>query len=156
MAVAPLRHGLPIDTPRERPPSPREVARWITTTPQRRGLHAAERLQRIRAACPELDQAHDMVREFAAMLDSRDAAPLPDWLEKLTASGLPGLAGLARAIREDQRAVVQGITTAFNSGVNEGRITDLKLQKRIMAGRAGVPLLRHRVIHMAHLRRRHP
>ena len=40
--------------------------------------------------------------------------------------------------------------------VNEGRITDLKLQKRLMAGRAGVPLLRHRVILMALLRRRHP
>ncbi|MFF7191670.1 DDE-type integrase/transposase/recombinase [Streptomyces sp. NPDC008222] len=39
---------------------------------------------------------------------------------------------------------------------NEGRITDLKLQKRIMAGRAGVPLLRHRVILMALLRRRYP
>ncbi|WP_078888147.1 ISL3 family transposase [Streptomyces sp. NRRL S-118] len=156
VAVAPLRRGLPIDTPRERPPSPREVARWITTTPQRRGLHATERLQRIRAACPELNQTHDLVREFAAMLDARDATPLPDWLKKLTTSRLPALAGLAKAIHEDQPAVVQGITTPFNSGVNEGRITDLKLQKRIMAGRAGVPLLRQRVILMAHLRRHYP
>ncbi|WP_208766205.1 hypothetical protein [Streptomyces capillispiralis] len=51
---------------------------------------------------------------------------------------------------------MQGITTLFDSGVSEGRITDLKLQKRIMAGRAGVPLLRQRVILMAHLRRRYP
>ncbi|MFI7301496.1 hypothetical protein [Streptomyces sp. NPDC050121] len=51
---------------------------------------------------------------------------------------------------------MQGITTPVNSGVNESRITDLKLQKRITAGRAGVPLLRHRVILMAHLRRRYP
>jgi transposase len=66
------------------------------------------------------------------------------------------VASLAKAIREDQPAVVQGITTPFNSGDNEGRITDLKLQKRIMAGRAGGPLLRHRVILMALLRRRCP
>lgn len=32
---------------------------------------------------------------------------------------------------EGQPAVVQGLTTPFNSGVNEGRITDLRLQKRI-------------------------
>ncbi|WP_244297674.1 hypothetical protein [Streptomyces griseoflavus] len=51
---------------------------------------------------------------------------------------------------------MQGITTPFNSGVNEGPITDLKLQKRITAGRAGFPLLRHRVVLMALLRRRHP
>ncbi|MEU6252625.1 hypothetical protein [Streptomyces sp. NPDC047043] len=156
MAIAPLRRGLPIDTPRERPPSPRHVARWITTTPPRRGLHATEALRQLLEHCPELDQTHTLVRQFAAMLDARDAAPLPDWLDHLAASGLPALASLANAIREDQPAVVQGITTPFNSGVNEGRITDLKLQKRIMAGRAGVPLLRHRVVLMAHLRRRYP
>ncbi|MGW7824939.1 transposase [Streptomyces puniciscabiei] len=152
----PLRRGLPIDTPRERPPSPREVARWITTVPSRRGLQTAERLNRLLAQCPELEHTHDLVLQFAAMLDARDAGVLPDWLEKLTTSSLPPLASLAKAIREDQAAVVQGITTPFNSGVNEGRITDVKLQKRLMAGRAGVPLLRHRVILIAHLRRRYP
>ncbi|MDX2827934.1 transposase [Streptomyces ipomoeae] len=156
MAIAPLRRGLPIDTPRERPPSPREVARWITTTPSRRSLHAAEALRRLLEHCPELNRSHDLVRQFAAMLDTRDATPLPDWLDQLASSRLPALAGLAKAIREDQPAVEQGIITSFNSGVNEGRITDLKLQKRLMAGRAGVPLLRHRVILMALLRRRYP
>ncbi|MFB7499372.1 hypothetical protein ACFC09_32610 [Streptomyces sp. NPDC056161] len=62
------------------------------------------------------------------------------------------LASLAKAIREDQHAVVQGITTPFNSGVNEGRIADPKLQKRITVGRAGVPVLRRRVILMARVR----
>ncbi|MCW8098934.1 transposase [Streptomyces tauricus] len=156
MAIAPLRRGLPIDTPRERPPSPRQIARWITTAPSRRGLHATETLQRLFGHCPELDRTHYLVRQFAAMLDDRDATPLPDWLDRLTATGFPALASLANAIREDQPAVVQGITTPFNSGVNEGRITDLKLQKRIMAGRAGVQLLRQRVVLMAHLRRRYP
>lgn len=87
------------------------------------------------------------------MLDNRDATPLPNWLDQLTASGLPPLAGIATALREDQHAVRRGITTPYNSGVNEGRITDVKLQKRIMAGRAGVPLLRHRVVLIARLRR---
>ncbi|MET9661718.1 hypothetical protein [Streptomyces sp. NPDC006510] len=30
---------------------------------------------------------------------------------------------------------------------------DVKLQKRLMGGRAGIPLLRHRVVLIAHLRR---
>lgn len=153
MAIAPLRRGLPIDTPRERPPSPRQVTRWITTAPSRRDLHTTEALRRLLDHCPELARTHDLVRQFAAMLDTRDARPLPHWLEQLSDARLPPLASLANAIREDRPAVVQGITTPFNSGVNEGRITDLKLQKRIMAGRAGVPLLRHRVILMALLRR---
>jgi hypothetical protein len=155
MAVAPLRRGLPLDEPRERPPSPREAARWIITPPDRHGPQITERLQRLLGHCPELCRTHELVRQFAAMLDARDAAPLPYWLDKLSASGLAPFAGVATALREDQRAVAQGITTPYNSGVNEGRITDVKLQKRIMAGRAGVPFLCHRVVLIAHLRRRY-
>lgn len=155
MAVAPLRRGLPIDEPRERPPSPREAARWITTHPHRRGPHINDRLPRLLDHCPELRTAHDLVRRFADMLDNREAKSLPEWLEDLANTGLAPLTGLARALREDRDAVAQGITTPHNSGVNEGRITDLKLQKRIMAGRAGVRLLRHRVVLIAHLRRRY-
>lgn len=89
------------------------------------------------------------------MLNHRDAAPLSTWLDKLSRSGLAPLIDIAGALREDRHAVTQDITTRYNSGVNEGRITDLKLQKRLMAGRADVPLLRHRVVLIAHLRRRY-
>ncbi|MFE4874525.1 transposase [Streptomyces sp. NPDC056682] len=155
MAVAPLRRGLPLDGPRERPPSPREAARWITTHPHRRSPHINDRLPRLLNHCPELKTAHDLVRRFAAMLDNRDATHLPEWLDDLANTGLAPLTGLARALHEDRHAVTQGITTPYNSGVNEGRITDVKLQKRLMAGRASVRLLRHRVVLIAHLRRRY-
>ncbi|WP_435192129.1 hypothetical protein [Streptomyces sp. bgisy126] len=89
------------------------------------------------------------------MLDHHDATPLPNWLDNLAGSGLTPLVGLAGALHEDRHAVAQGISTPYNSGVNEGRITDVKLQKRLMARRAGVPLLRHRVVLITHLRRRY-
>lgn len=111
MAIAPLRRGLPLDIPRDRPPSPRDVARWITTVPSRRSLHAAEALRRLFEQCPELNRTHDLVRQFAAMPETRDATLLPDWLDELATSRLPALTSLAKAIREDQPAVVQGITT---------------------------------------------
>ncbi len=155
MAVAPLRRGLPLDEPRERAPSPRKAARWITTHPHRRNLHINERLPRLLDHCPELRQTHDLVRRFATMVDNHDATPLTGWLDDLAHSGLAPLVGLAGALREDRHAIGQGITSRYNSGVNEGRITDVKLQKRLMAGRAGVPLLRHRVVLIAHLRRRY-
>ncbi|WJY53589.1 hypothetical protein QRN89_29555 [Streptomyces chengbuensis] len=88
------------------------------------------------------------------MLDNRDATHLPSWLDDLAGSGLAPLSSLARAL--DRHAVAQGITTPYNSGVNEGRITDVKLQKRLMAGRTGVLLLRHRVVLIAHFRRHYP
>ncbi|MEU9413490.1 hypothetical protein AB0E08_48455 [Streptomyces sp. NPDC048281] len=37
------------------------------------------------------------------MPDTRDAAPLSDWLEHLATSGFPVLASLAKAIGEGQR-----------------------------------------------------
>lgn len=154
MAVAPLRQGLPVNQPHRRPPSPREVARWITSSPPRRTLDTAERLQRLLAHCPELDRTHTLVRAFAAMFDAGDPAPLPGWLNELEASRLPGLPSFAKVIREDLPAVVQAVTSPYSSGVNEGRITDVKLQKRLMAGRAKIPLLRQRVVLIAHLRRR--
>ncbi|MFB7465162.1 hypothetical protein ACFCZ1_17000 [Streptomyces sp. NPDC056224] len=51
------------------------------------------------------------------MLDARDATLLPDWLEHLAVCHLPALAGLTKAIREDQAAVVRGITTPLNSAL---------------------------------------
>ena len=155
MAIAPLRRGLPLDQPRKRPPSPRKAARWITTHPARRSLHVTHRLHRLLDHCPELKLTHDLVRRFAAMPDNRDAAALPSWLDELSRSGLPPLTGIAGALREDQLAVAQGISTTYNSGVDEGRITDVKLHKRLRARRAGVPLLRRRVVLIAHLRRRY-
>lgn len=116
MAVAPLWRGLPLDEPRERPPSPREVARWITTRPDRRSPHSTDRLHRLLDHCPELKHTHGLVRQFAAMLDNRDATPLPIWLDELANSGLKPLAGIAGALREDRHAVAQGITTRYNSG----------------------------------------
>ncbi|MDQ0938502.1 transposase [Streptomyces sp. V1I1] len=103
-----------------------------------------------------MHRTHELVCQFADMLAARDAASLPDWLDRLVASSLPALVGLAKVIPEEQAAVIQGITTSFSSGGNEGRITDVKLQKRIMGGRAGVALLCQRVVLIAHLRRRYP
>ncbi|MFJ8133293.1 ISL3 family transposase [Streptomyces hydrogenans] len=103
MAVAPLRRGLPIDEPRERPPSPCEAARC--------SLHINDRLLRLLEHCPELRRTHDLVRRFAVMLDNYEAAPLPDWLDDLAGIGLAPLVGLAGALGEDRHAVAQGIST---------------------------------------------
>ncbi|WP_242438269.1 hypothetical protein [Streptomyces hygroscopicus] len=154
MAIAPLRRGLPFDQPRERPPSPRETTRWIISRPDKRHLYATERLDRLLDHCPELQHTYDLVRRFAAMLDNRDATPLPAWLDALFHSGLAPLCRCCRSSARRPACRRPGdYHPPYSSGINEGRITDLKLQKRIMAGRASVPLLRHRVVLIAHLRR---
>jgi hypothetical protein len=105
MAVAPLRRGLPVNQPHNRPPSPREVARWITSRPPRRTLDTAERLQRLLAHCPELDRTHTLVRAFAATFDTGDPGALPDWLSQLeTSRDLP-----ADAAADSQLYFVEGV-----------------------------------------------
>lgn len=152
-AVAPWREADGTSASPPRAPSPLQVARWIITPPEHRHLEAQEQLRLLFAHCPEVTSVHELVREFAAMLDPRNATALPGWLAKLGTCGHPTLAGLAKGFREDQDAVVHGITIPYSSGMDEGRVTDVKLQKRIMAGRAGVPLLRQRVALIAHLSR---
>ncbi|UQA96608.1 hypothetical protein [Streptomyces halobius] len=139
VAVAPWRETDGTPTPPPRAPSPLQIARSIIAPPERRHLDAQERLRSLFGNCPELAHVHDLVREFATMLDQHDATALPGWLDRLATCGHPTLAGLAKGLCEDQDAVVHGITTPYSSGMNEGRVMDVKLQKRIMAGRAGVP-----------------
>ncbi|MEV6581191.1 hypothetical protein AB0M92_23815 [Streptomyces sp. NPDC051582] len=86
---------------------------------------AAWAARRRRSACdghsttaPELHRTHALVRQFAAMHDNRDATPLPAWLDHLTNSGLPPLAGIATALREDRHAVAQGTTSHWQYGTN--------------------------------------
>jgi transposase len=58
---------------------------------------------------------------------------------------LPGLSSFAKGPEEDLDAITQGLTTHWNSGPVEGRV-NLKMIKRQMFGRAGLPLLRERVL----------
>jgi transposase len=59
----------------------------------------------------------------------------------------------ATGLTNDFDAVHAGLSLPHNSGVIEGRVTDLKLIKRQMGGRARIRLLRKRVILVAHSRR---
>lgn len=49
-------------------------------------------------------------------------------------------------IRSDLEAVTAGLTLPFSSGAVEGQVNRTKMLKRQMFGRAGVNLLRKRVL----------
>jgi len=48
---------------------------------------------------------------------------------------------------KDKAAVKAGLTWSINNAQVEGHVTELKLMKRTMYGKAGFPLLRQRVLH---------
>ncbi|WP_370138581.1 ISL3 family transposase [Streptacidiphilus sp. EB103A] len=135
------------------PPSAREATGWITRRPENLTQDQQTQLKQVLDRSPELTEVCAHVRSFATMLTSGTDTGLDEWIQAVRASLLPALPGFARGLASDLDAVRAGLTLPYNSGVNEGRVTDLKLIKRQMAGRASIPLLRKRVILAAHSRR---
>jgi len=64
-------------------------------------------------------------------------------------SGVATLARVARGFQDDLRAIIAGLTLEWSNGVTGGQIPRLKLLKRQSYGRAGVALLRQRVLQVA-------
>ncbi|WP_328760593.1 ISL3 family transposase [Streptomyces sp. NBC_00271] len=141
--------------PPARPPGVRKVTGWITRNPDRMNDDDQQKLKDILARCPELEAATGHVRSFAAMMAIRSATRLPEWIATARANADHGLRGFADGLLADLDAVVLGLSTEGSSGCVEGRVTDIKLLKRQMAGRAGLPLLRKRVLLVAADRQQH-
>jgi transposase len=71
---------------------------------------------------------------------------LPRWIDAAPTTGLPGMASLAKGLEQDLDAVTNGLTMNWSSGPVEGRVNHIKMIKRQMFGRVGLPLLRKRVL----------
>lgn len=74
---------------------------------------------------------------------------LDTWLHEVEANHLPELESFAKGIQQDKAAVLAGLMLPWSQGPLEGHVNRLKLIKRSMYGRAKLPLLRARVLHVA-------
>jgi transposase len=77
--------------------------------------------------------------------DASKAIPLQSQGRK---SVTRSLESFAKGIQQDKAAVVAGLTLPWSNGPTEGHVNRLKLIKRSMYGRAKLPLLRARVLHV--------
>jgi transposase len=80
------------------------------------------------------------------MLTALTGQDLPEWIAAARDAGLPGIASFAKGLEQDLDAVTSGLTMTWSSGPVEGRVNHIKMVKRQMFGRAGLPLLRKRVL----------
>ena len=87
-----------------------------------------------------------LVRQFADMLTHRQGTKLPDWADQAEASDVQEIRSYAAGLRKDWPAVTAGLTLPWSSGTVEGHVNRIKMLKRQMYGRAGVELLRARLI----------
>jgi transposase len=130
------------------PPAPtvRAVTGWLTRHPDSLTEDEQPQLQAILEGCPQLGAAAGHIRSFGEMLTQLTGYNLLAWISAVGADDLPGLGSFAAGLEADLEAVTCGLTTRWSSGPVEGRVNHIKMVKRQMFGRAGLPLLRKRVL----------
>jgi transposase len=128
------------------PPTVRDVTNWLCRRPDDLTDDERPKLKAVLDRCPELDTASAQVRAFAAMITDLTGQNLPQWMAAARDAALPGIASFAKGLEHDIDAVTNGLTMSWSSGPVEGRVNHIKMVKRQMFGRAGLPLLRKRVL----------
>ena len=128
-------------------PTSRQAAFLFLRRPEKLSVEEQEQLDKLRQMHPEVDQAYDLVQQFAHMLRTRSGEHLDAWLVRVQSSKLPELQSFGASIEKDKDAVRAGLTWWINNGMVEGHVTKLKLIKRQGYGKADFPLLRKRVLH---------
>lgn len=115
----------------------------LTIRPER--LSRADRMivAVVEHCVPALVKARDIIDSFHGLLRSGDATGLAPWL--LAAAGSP-VSSFANGVAADHAAIAAAITEPWSNGQTEGQITKLKLVKRQMYGRAGLDLLKARLL----------
>lgn len=129
-----------------RPPTVREVTRWLLTRPDDLGADDHQALQEILDRSAPLAAAAGHVRAFAEMMLHRRGVDLPGWIAAVRANDLPALRSFTNGLASDYEAVRNGLTMPHSSGAVEGNVNRLKMIKRQMYGRANFDLLRKRVL----------
>jgi transposase len=145
--VRPFRQAPAAPGPAPAVPKTRQITRWLLTRPDHLQPGEQAQIQAIRARCPHIDALAGHVTAFAEIMTARTGSrDLETWLAAVEADEQAGLRSFAAGIRNDQQAVINGLSLHWNSGKVEGTVNKIKMIKRQMYGRAGFDLLRKRVI----------
>ncbi|GGC01098.1 hypothetical protein GCM10011494_19590 [Novosphingobium endophyticum] len=124
-------------------PSSRQAVRLLATPSETLRKDDARFVEAVRAASPLIAEAADLARRFHDILVGREATELDRWLDQALGSAI---ASFARGLRRDIDAVRAALTLPWSTGPVESKINKLKLIKRSMYGRAGLDLLRTRIM----------
>ena len=108
-----------------------------------------QQVAQIRAAHDDLDLAYELTQAFVSMLAEHQDTALDNWLAQAEHSGIKELKSFALGIRRDYAAVRATFTSEWSNGPVEAQVNCLKLQKRLMFGRANFDLLRLHVLRRA-------
>src|SRR6202453_1762267 len=100
----------------------------------------------LKAASAEFTAMRRLAMRFRGLLRGGTAVGVDAWLIDARASGIYAMQRFAKTIRQDLEAVRNAMSEPWSNGQTEGQINRLKTLKRAMYGRAGVELLRARMM----------
>jgi transposase len=106
----------------------------------------AEIVDAFKQQCPGFAVMRKLVLNFRSLLRVGKLAPLRRWMKRAQKTGIHALTRFVRTLQQDLRAVEAAVTEPWSNGPVEGHINRLKTLKRQMYGRAGVKLLRARLL----------
>ncbi|MET9400910.1 ISL3 family transposase [Kitasatospora sp. NPDC002965] len=128
--------------------TPKHFARLLLSRPENLRDKDTAFLRELTNACPEMTELACLTSEFARLLTPAEGngAKLTDWIATVRAADLPQLDSFANGLELDRAAIDAGLTLPYSNGRTEGVNTRTKRIMRQMHGRAGFPLLRHRIL----------
>jgi len=145
--------------PRAKPKEPKTLApkpptwkelRWsVRSPPEHLHPEQLEHLTAFLALHAELAKAYELAQSFRSLVKDKSADQFDRWIAAAANSALPPFQRLARTLQADRAAVVAGIQLPWSTGPIEGHICRVKFLKRLGYGRAGLALLRARIIGVA-------
>lgn len=127
---------------------PSTTAIWFVS--EQANLSDAQRkiVEDLCATSKDMEKAFSLAQSFRNMMAKRSGnIELRDWIMKSKRSGIPEMASFAKGLLTDYAAIENALTLQWSNGPVEGNVNRLKTIKRQMYGRAGLDLLRRRVVH---------
>jgi transposase len=100
----------------------------------------------LKAASVEFTTMRHLAMRFRGLLRGGTVESLDIWLNDARKCGIYGMRRFVRTLRQDIEAVRNAVLEPWSNGQTEGQINRLKTLKRAMYGRAGVDLLRARMM----------
>ena len=85
------------------------------------------------------------VSTFQGILSGESKMNLYQWINMAIGCGEEEIEKFAKGLTKDYQAIKNSINSKWNNGVLEGSVCKIKTAKRIMGGRAGIPLLELKV-----------
>ena len=126
--------------------SPLTAAALCVRPPRSDDCRQVANVDALKAASAEFTAMRRLAMRFRGLLRCGTEEELGAWLIDARGSGIYGMQRFARTMRQDLEAVRNAVLEPWSNGQTEGQINKLKTLKRAMYGRAGVELLRARMM----------